>query len=277
MHRARGIGIAVIDSGVNAAHDDLWRSRPASAWCCSRTSPRRPRPACGPTRRPRRVRPRHARRRHPGRQRLPLQGAAPRHRARRPPRRAQGAGRRRPRLHQRRHRRHRLRRRQQEPRWASASSTCRWAPGVYESYDTDPLAQAAKRAVDAGIVVVASAGNLGQNAAARSAVRRHHVAGQRALGADGRSVEPPGHGGARQRRGGRLQLARADLAGLLGQARSRRARRRHRVADRPARARSTPNCRTTCSMAPAAIAVQALFEPHRHQHGRARGRRPRWP
>jgi len=37
--------------------------------------------------------------------------------------------------------------------------------GVYESYDTDPLAQAAKRAVDAGIVVVASAGNLGQNAA----------------------------------------------------------------------------------------------------------------
>jgi len=36
--------------------------------------------------------------------------------------------------------------------------------GVYESYDTDPLTQAAKRAVDAGIVVVASAGNLGQNA-----------------------------------------------------------------------------------------------------------------
>ena len=36
--------------------------------------------------------------------------------------------------------------------------------GVYESYDTDPLTQAAKRAVDAGIVVVASAGNIGQNA-----------------------------------------------------------------------------------------------------------------
>jgi serine protease AprX len=36
--------------------------------------------------------------------------------------------------------------------------------GVYESYDTDPLTLAAKRAVDAGIVVVASAGNLGQNA-----------------------------------------------------------------------------------------------------------------
>jgi serine protease AprX len=34
---------------------------------------------------------------------------------------------------------------------------------VTESYTTDPLAQAAKRAVDAGIVVVAAAGNLGKN------------------------------------------------------------------------------------------------------------------
>src|SRR6185369_7449051 len=40
--------------------------------------------------------------------------------------------------------------------------------GVYESYNTDPLTQAAKRAVDAGIVVVTSAGNLGQNAAHQS-------------------------------------------------------------------------------------------------------------
>jgi len=37
--------------------------------------------------------------------------------------------------------------------------------GIYESYHTDPLAQAAKRAVEAGIVVVASAGNIGQNTA----------------------------------------------------------------------------------------------------------------
>jgi serine protease AprX len=35
------------------------------------------------------------------------------------------------------------------------------ASGVFESYTTDPLAQATKRAVDAGIVVVAAAGNLG--------------------------------------------------------------------------------------------------------------------
>jgi serine protease AprX len=36
--------------------------------------------------------------------------------------------------------------------------------GVFESYKTDPLAQAAKHAVDAGIVVVAAAGNFGKGA-----------------------------------------------------------------------------------------------------------------
>jgi serine protease AprX len=39
------------------------------------------------------------------------------------------------------------------------------AAGVYESWQTDPLTQAALRAVKAGIVVVAAAGNLGVNAA----------------------------------------------------------------------------------------------------------------
>jgi serine protease AprX len=38
------------------------------------------------------------------------------------------------------------------------------AAGVYESYTTDPLTLAAKRAVEAGIVVVSAAGNLGKNA-----------------------------------------------------------------------------------------------------------------
>ena len=38
------------------------------------------------------------------------------------------------------------------------------AAGVYESYTTDPLALAAARAVDAGILVVTAAGNLGRTA-----------------------------------------------------------------------------------------------------------------
>ena len=38
------------------------------------------------------------------------------------------------------------------------------AAGVYESYTTDPLTLAAKRAVEAGIVVVSAAGNLGKSA-----------------------------------------------------------------------------------------------------------------
>jgi serine protease AprX len=37
------------------------------------------------------------------------------------------------------------------------------ASGVFESYKTDPLTRAARRAVEAGIVVVAAAGNLGTN------------------------------------------------------------------------------------------------------------------
>ena len=42
------------------------------------------------------------------------------------------------------------------------------ASGVFESYNTDPLTLAAQRAVEAGIVVVAAAGNLGtQRAMAR--------------------------------------------------------------------------------------------------------------
>jgi serine protease AprX len=38
------------------------------------------------------------------------------------------------------------------------------AAGVYESYTSDPLTLAARRAVEAGIVVVTAAGNLGRNA-----------------------------------------------------------------------------------------------------------------
>ena len=99
-----------------------------------------------------------------------------------------------------------------------------------ESYNTDPLTLAAKRAVDAGIVVVAAAGNLGQNAARPSAVRRDHGARQRAVGADGRRLQPPGHDDAHRRRDGAVQLARADGGRLPREAGRGRAWHRHRVA-----------------------------------------------
>jgi serine protease AprX len=42
------------------------------------------------------------------------------------------------------------------------------AAGVYESYNTDPLTLAARRAVEAGVVVVTAAGNFGRNAKGRA-------------------------------------------------------------------------------------------------------------
>ena len=42
------------------------------------------------------------------------------------------------------------------------------ASGVYESFNTDPLTLAAKRAVEAGIVVITAAGNFGQDANGRA-------------------------------------------------------------------------------------------------------------
>ena len=42
------------------------------------------------------------------------------------------------------------------------------AAGVYESYTTDPLTLACKRAVDAGLVVVTAAGNLGRDAGGKA-------------------------------------------------------------------------------------------------------------
>jgi serine protease AprX len=67
------------------------------------------------------------------------------------------------------------------------------ASGVFETYYRDPLTLAAKRAYDAGIVVVAAAGNLGLNDDGQGAVRRHHRTGERALGPDRGRRKPPGH------------------------------------------------------------------------------------
>ena len=82
--------------------------------------------------------------------------------------------------------------------------------GVYESYNTDLLTLAAKRAVEEGLVVVAAAGNHGRN---DEGVVQHG-----AISAPGNApwvitvgaVEPHGHGQPRGRYHGGLQLPRSD-------------------------------------------------------------------
>ncbi len=58
--------------------------------------------------------------------------------------------------------------------------------GAKDSYINDPLCQAARRAVNAGIVVVASAGNNGKDAYGQKILRRYQLTGHRAFGHHGR-------------------------------------------------------------------------------------------
>ena len=141
---------------------------------------------------------------------------------------------------------------------------------ITESYNTDPLALAAKRAVDAGIVVVAAAGNLGKNATGQVAVRRHHRAGQRPLGPDRRRVEHRRHGVAAGRRVCAVQLTGPVGHRLPGQAGSSRPRHGRRVAERcdqPA----VPHQPRPAPQWPAG--QQAVYQPVGHQHGCAGRRR----
>ena len=159
----KGVGVAVIDSGITNWHDDLYarrqiRARRAlqglhrngtSVWsndvrptttATARTSPASSRAAGYDSER-----------------------QAHGHRAGREAGRPEGPRRRRSRLHQRRHRGDRLRDLRQGAHTTSASSTCRSPRACSSRTGSIPLTLAAKRAVDAGIVVVAAAGNLGQN------------------------------------------------------------------------------------------------------------------
>ena len=160
-----GVGVAIIDSGITSWHDDLTYT--GSSRRCGCVNGQRVAKFVdfvnGRTTAVRRQRPRHARRRHHRRQRLGLERRARRHRAGGAPGQPEGARRARARLHQRRDR---------GPRLGRANKTAynirvinlSVGAAVTESYDTDPLTLAAKRAVDAGIVVVAAAGNMGKNA-----------------------------------------------------------------------------------------------------------------
>ena len=116
------------------------------------------------------------------------------------------------------------------------------ATGVYESYDSDPLTLAAKRAVEAGIVVVAAAGNGGRRRErARTQYGGITAPGQRALGADGRRVEPHGHASTAPTTRWR-RSARAD--------RRPSTTRRSRTSSRPASASSRSAIRTARSTRP---------------------------
>ena len=84
-----------------------------------------------------------------------------------------------------------------------------------------------------------AAGNIGKNAARQAAVRRHHRAGQRAVGADRRRLEHDGHADAQRRRDGGLQLARSDGHRLRREAGPGRAGHRHRLARRAGQHAST--------------------------------------
>ncbi len=65
-------------------------------------------------------------------------------------------------------------------------------------------------------------------------IRRHHGAGQRALGADRRRVQHERHAGSRRRCGREFQLARAYVPRLCREAGPPRSRPRHRLAGRSA-------------------------------------------
>ena len=78
-------------------------------------------------------------------------------------------------------------------RSTSASSTCRSARRRTQSYKDDPLCLAVERALRAGIVVVASAGNYGQTAGRPAGLRQHHVTGHFAVCDHGRRAEHAGH------------------------------------------------------------------------------------
>ena len=103
---------------------------------------------------------------------------------------------------------------------------------MYESYNTDPLTLAAKRAVEAGIVVVAAAGNLGRNAQGQPQYGGITAPGNAPWVL---TVGASSHNGTVDRADdtiARVQLARPELHRLRGQAGPRRAGRRHRVAGR---------------------------------------------
>ena len=74
---------------------------------------------------------------------------------------------------------------------------------IFEPAATDPLVQAVEKAVQAGIIVVASAGNFGSDSRTGNVGYAGITSpGQRTLRHHRRRLQPPGHGRARRRSAG---------------------------------------------------------------------------
>ncbi len=146
------------------------------------------------------------------------------------------------------------------------------AAGVYESYTTDPLTLAAKRAVEAGIVVITAAGNFGRDAGGGAQYRRRNGPRERTVGPDRRGVQPQRHHRACGRFDRAVQLAGTDRDRLRGQTGHRRTGRRHRVADR-SRDAALHGASRRPVVGHGRHGDASVSQPERHQHGRACRRR----
>ena len=136
---------------------------------------------------------------------------------------------------------------------------------ITEPAATDPLVQAVEALSRAGVIVVAAAGNWGRNPRPACRIRRHHVAGQCAVGDDRRRASTRTDGHAQRRSDSRLQLARTDVVRRPGETGSRRARAQPRLGRRRLAARSTRAFRISASSMPTGAARYHALE--RHQHG----------
>ena len=147
------------------------------------------------------------------------------------------------------------------------------AAGVYESYNTDPLTLAARRAVEAGIVVVTAAGNFGRNAKGQAQNGGVDAPGNAPWVLTVGATSHNGTVDARRRLRRAVQLARPEPLRSHGQAGPRRAGRRHRIARRRLGSTLFKTQSADAAVGHGRHRHAAVSEPDRHEHGGAgRGR-----